>query len=93
MKIRLKSYFLFRPLAAMGNTLQMGFTFAEVHGRECILIPGKYIIKESLEELGVLREYMTNYHQWIGNEFGTRSALSLIAFFFIFNFFSGTISN
>ena len=64
----------------MGNTLQMGFTFAEVHGRECILIPGKFIVKESLEELGVLREYMTKYHQWIGREFATRFALSLIAF-------------
>ena len=71
----------------MGNTLQMGFTFAEVQGRECILIPGKYIIKESLEELGVLREYMTNYHQWIGKEFGRRFALFLIAFFLSYVYF------
>ena len=93
MKIRLKTYFLFRPLDSMRNNLEMGFTFTGVHGRESILIPGQFIIKECLEELGVLMEYMTNYHQWIGNEFGTRFGLSLIAFFFIFNFFSGTISN
>ena len=80
-KIKLKTYFLFRPLASIGHNLEMGFTFAGVHGRECILIPGKYVIKESLEELGVLREYMTNYHQWIGKEFGARFALSLIVFF------------
>jgi len=60
------------PLSPMGNTFEMGFTFAGIHGRECILIPGKFIIKECLEELGVLREYMTNHHQWIGKEFGTR---------------------
>ena len=65
----------------MGNNLEMGFTFAGVHDRESILIPGQFIIKECLEELGVLMEYMTTYHQWIGKEFGTRSALSLIAFF------------
>ena len=64
----------------MGNTLEMGFTFAGVHGHESILIPGKFIIKECLEELGVLREYMTNYHQWIGREFAKRLALSLIIF-------------
>ena len=64
----------------MGNTLEMGYKFSGVHGRESILIPGKFIIKESLEELGVLREYMTNYHQWIGKEFATRFAPSLIAF-------------
>ena len=77
----------------MGNTPEMGFTFAGVHGRESILIPGELIIKECLEELGVLGEYMTNYHQWIGKEFGARFALSLIVFFFIFSLFTGTISN
>ena len=77
-KIRLKTYFLFRPLASVGNNFEMGFTFSGVHGRECILIPGQFIIKECLEELGVLREYMSNYHQWIGKEFGTRFALSLM---------------
>ena len=87
LKIRLKTYFLFRPLAAMGHTLGMGFTFTGVHGRESILIPGKYIIKECLEELGVLREYMTNYHQWIGKEFGRRFALFLIAFFLSYVYF------
>ena len=64
----------------MGNTLEMGFTFAGVHGHESILIPGKFIIKECLEELGVLREYMTSHHQWIGREFAKKLALSLIAF-------------
>jgi hypothetical protein len=78
-KIRLKTYFLFSPLAALGTTLEMGFTFSGVHGHESILIPGKFIIKERLEELGVLREYMTRYHQWIGRQFATRFALSLIA--------------
>ena len=71
----------------------MGFTFAGVHGRESILIPGQFIIKECLEELGVLMEYMTNYHQWIGNEFGTRFAPSLTPFILILNLFSGTILN
>ena len=93
LKTRLKTYFLFRPLASMGNTPEMGFTFSGVHGRESILIPGQFIIKECLEELGVLGEYMTNYHQWIGKEFGARFAFSLIVFFFIFSLFSGTISN
>ena len=73
-KIRLKTYFLFRPLVSMGNNLEMGFTFPGVHGRESILIPGNFVIKEYLEELGVLKEYMTSYHQWIGKEFGTRFA-------------------
>jgi hypothetical protein len=63
----------------MGSTVKIGYKFAQVQGRESILIPGKFIIKERLEELGVLREYMTKYHQWIGREFGTRFALSLIA--------------
>ena len=63
----------------MGNTLEIGYKFAQVHGRESILIPGKFIIKECLEELGVLSEYMTKYHQWIGREFATRFALSIIA--------------
>lgn len=58
----------------------MGFKFAGVHGRECILIPGKFIIKECLEELGVLREYMTKHHEWIGREFAKRFVLSLVAF-------------
>lgn len=65
----------------MGNTVEIGFKFEEVHGRESILIPGKFIIKECLEELGVLREYMTKYHQWIGKEFGRRFVLSLTAVF------------
>ena len=92
----LKTYFLFRPLASIWNNLKMGFTFAAsgVHNsRESILIPGRFIIKECLEELEVLMEYMTNYHQWIGKKFGVRSGLSLIAFFFIFSLFLGTISN
>ena len=75
------TFCLFRAPASMGNNLEMGFTFAGVHGRECILIPGKFIIKECLEEVGVLREYMANYHLWIRKEFGTRFTLSLIAFF------------
>ena len=65
----------------MGNSLEMGFTFAGVHGHESILIPGKFIIKESLEELGVLREYMTRYHQWIGRQFAKRFALLLLIAF------------
>ena len=67
----------------MGNNLERGFTFAGpgVHGHESILIPGQIVIKECLEEIGVLGEYMTDHHQWIGNEYGTRSALSLTAFF------------
>ena len=44
----------------MENTFEMGFQFAEVHGHESIL--GKFIVKECLEELGVLREYMTKYY-------------------------------
>jgi len=65
------------PLVSMGNTLEMGFKFAEVRGHESILIPGKFVIKECLEELGVLREYMTKYHQWIGREFATRHDFKL----------------
>ena len=65
----------------MGNTVEIGYKFGRVHGRECILIPGKFIVKESLEELGVLREYMTKYNQWIKREFATRFALSLIPFY------------
>ena len=82
----------------MGNNLEMGFTFPGVQDFQCesILIPGQIVIKECLEELGALREYMTNYHQWTqkaqtlfrilfqaGKEFGTRFALSLIALIFI----------
>ena len=63
----------------MGNTIEIGFKFAEVHGRESILIPGKFIIKECLEEIGVLREYMTKHHQWIGKEFARRFVLSIIS--------------
>ena len=48
------TFLFFRPLASMGNDLEMGFTFAGVHGRESILIPGQFIIKECLEELGCL---------------------------------------
>ena len=71
---------LFSPFTSMGNTVEMAYKFGVVHGCESILIPGKYIVKESLEELGVLREYMTKYHQWIEREFATRFVLSLIAF-------------
>jgi hypothetical protein len=58
----------------------MAFKFAFVHGCESILIPGKFIVKEHLEELGVLMEYMTKYHKWIEGEFATRFALFLFAF-------------
>jgi len=64
------------PLASVG-TLEMGFNFTGVHGHESILIPGKFIIKECLEELGVLREYMTEHHQWIGREFATKHDFKL----------------
>ena len=64
----------------MGNTVEIGYKFAQVHGRESILIPGESIVKENLEELGVLKEYMNKYHKWIEKEFATRLALSLIAF-------------
>ena len=64
----------------MGDTVEIGYNFGRVHGRESILIPGKFIVKESLDELGVLREYMTEYHQWIKREFATKFVLSLIAF-------------
>ena len=57
----------------------MEYTFAEVHGRESILIPGTSIIKESLEELGALKKYMTENHVWILGQFRTRYAFSLIA--------------
>jgi hypothetical protein len=50
--------------------------FTEVHGRECILVPGKFVVKECLEELGVLRDYMTKHHRWIEKEFSRRFALS-----------------
>ena len=43
---------------------EMAYKFAVVHGCESILIPGKFIDKECPEELG---EYMTKYHQWIGD--------------------------
>jgi hypothetical protein len=55
----------------------MEFMFDEVHGRECILVPGKFVVKECLEELGVLSEYMSKHYQWIGREFSKRFALSL----------------
>ena len=55
----------------------MEFTFNEVLGRECILVPGKFVVKESLEELGVLSEYMSKHYQWIGREFSRRFALSV----------------
>jgi hypothetical protein len=64
----------------MGNTVEMAYKFAVVHGCESILIPGKFIVKECLEELGVLKEYMTKYHHWIKGEFAARFALSLFAF-------------
>ena len=64
----------------MGNTVKIGYNFAGIHGRESILIPGERIVKEGLEELGVLMEYMTEHNQWIGREFAKRFALSLIAF-------------
>ena len=51
--------------------------FNKVHGRECILVPGKFVVKECLEELGVLSDYMSKYHQWIGREFSKRFVLSL----------------
>ena len=51
--------------------------FSEVRGRECILVPGNFVVKECLEELGVLSEYMSKHHQWIGREFSKRFALSL----------------
>jgi hypothetical protein len=50
----------------------MEFKFTEVRGRECILVPGKFIVKESLEELGALSEYMTNHHKWIEKTFAAR---------------------
>ena len=58
----------------------MEYKFAEVHGRESILIPGTSIIKESLEEQGVLKKYMTKNHDWIARQFATTFAFSLIAF-------------
>ena len=64
----------------MGNTVEIGYKFAQVHGHESILIPGKFIVKEMLEELGLLKEYTNKYHQWIGREYATRFALSLITF-------------
>lgn len=51
--------------------------FDKVHGCECILVPGKFVVKECLEELGVLSEYMSKHHQWIGREFSKRFAHSL----------------
>ena len=51
--------------------------FNEVHGHECILVPGKFVVKECLEELGVFSEYMSKHHLWIGREFSKRFALSL----------------
>jgi len=59
------------PQGPMG-TLDMGFQFSGVHGHESILIPGNFIVKEGLEELKVLREYMTEHHQWIRRNFATR---------------------
>ena len=73
-------YFLFSPFTSMGNTVEMAYKFAVVHGCESILIPGKSIVKQCLEELGVLKEYMTEYHKWIEGEFAARFAISLFVF-------------
>jgi len=59
------------PITSMGNTLELEYKFAEVHGRESILIPGTSIIKECLEEQGVLKKYMTKNHDWIAGQFAT----------------------
>lgn len=54
-----------------------------MRGRECILVPGKFIVKESLEELGALSKYMTNHHKWIEKTFATRSAHCLMRGLFL----------
>ena len=60
----------------MGNTLEKEYRMAEVHGRESILVPGKFIIKERLEysEEPVLVNYMTENNVWIAGEFRKRFA-------------------
>jgi len=64
------------PLTS-GPTADLEFNFSEVRGRECILIPGTFIVKERLEELGGLMEYMNNHHRWIEKEFARRHDIKL----------------
>ena len=76
----------------MGGALEMEYKFAEVHGRESILIPGTSIIKEYLEKQGVLMEYMTKNHKWIARQFAKTLVFSN-RILLIFIAFSGTVSN
>ena len=83
-----------RPAGATGTSIEMGYFFAEMHGRGCILVPGKFIVKEFLEELGTLSEYMTRYQRWIEKTFAPKLVyLTVNGFLSILIIFPGIVSN
>jgi hypothetical protein len=49
----------------------MQFVFPEVKPGDCILIPGRIVVTERLEETGDLPEYMNDHLSWIVSTFAS----------------------
>jgi hypothetical protein len=47
----------------------MQFEFSEVKRGECILIPGKFVVKEGMKKTGSPSKYMNDNLNWIGSTF------------------------
>ena len=51
----------------------MQFEFAQVRHGECILVPGKVVVIERLEQTGHLPKYMIDNYEWIAKTFAGKS--------------------